>query len=69
MEIFFYDFVQNIFWIFNLGIFSFFYSYSLGFDVFIVSQISWMFYVRNFLDLVFSLTYVLIFFFYFIIYA
>jgi hypothetical protein len=56
--IFFYGFVENIFHAFDLGCFSFLYTYyrlGLTWSFFQSVLISWMFYVRRFLDLTFSL--------------
>lgn len=54
LGIFFYDFVENTFWAFELE--SSFIPIILSFGLFTVSQISQIFCVRNILDLTFSLT-------------
>jgi hypothetical protein len=53
---FFYDFAENVFWPFELGIFNLFYSYYSLVWSFHCIPISWKFWVRNLLHFLFSLT-------------
>jgi hypothetical protein len=53
--IFLYNFAEDIYWRFELEIFTFFYTYYLKLGLLIVSWISWMFWVRPFLYFAFYL--------------
>ena len=58
--IFFCDFVEDVFWVFELGIFPYFSYFRFG--PFMMSQIFWIFYIMTFLDFTFCSVDMLIFF-------